>query len=135
MKALVYSYPEFKIKYISNLNEVQEGFIVIPPTSSKSVNMETEKFAILNGDFTDDPTLNLLYETRGLEDIAMAKFKTYGSSKIFVHESEVTTYRDVFLHQITDYDRWIGHGWVVSAKDVQKILTSHNCDSSVGKPA
>jgi uncharacterized protein YkwD len=70
------------------------------------------KYAILNGDFDKDEALNELYENRGIEKIALAKIRTMGSSKYYVHESEVTSYRDLILKQMADQDRWRGNAWI-----------------------
>jgi len=110
---MVYSYPnEFKVHTINSISEVNNGIVVIPNTSSKSVNSETMQYAILNGDFDKDEALNELYENRGIEKIALAKIRTMGSSKYYVHESEVTSYRDLILKQMADQDRWRGNAWI-----------------------
>lgn len=119
VETMVYSYPnEFKVRYMKSIANVKTGIIVVPGTSSKSVAMETNQYAIEHGDFTDDDVLNQLYTNRMIEKLAIDKIKTMGCSKIYVHESEVTSYRDLILKQITDHDRWLSNAWVLSASSL-----------------
>lgn len=46
------------------------------------------------------------------------KVKTFGASRPYVRESEVTSYRDLGLHQISDRDRWLGHGWILDLAEI-----------------
>ena len=103
------------IRYISSLAEVTQGYVVIPETSAKSVNMETQPCAIQRGDFDTDPVLNRIIESKEISRCAVASFKTCGASRIWVHESVVTSYRDLILHEITEEDRWRGRGWILDA--------------------
>jgi hypothetical protein len=106
--AMESTYPdEFKVHTINSISEVNSGVLVIPNTSSKAVNMETQQYAILNGDF-----MNRLMDNRHIENIALMKIRTMGCSKYYVHESEVTSYRDLILKQVTNQDRWRGNGWI-----------------------
>ena len=117
VNAMLYSHPdEFAVTYIDNIEQANGGIVVVPPTSSKSVDMSSEKYGIENGDFRSDPVLAELLETEEMERVALAKLGTRGSSRYFVHEGEVTTYRDLFLKQIGDHDRWLSHGWVLDTK-------------------
>ena len=81
--------------------------------------METEAEAIKNGDFREDPTLNLLLDNFTISNYAIAKFKTFGCSKYYVNESEVTSYRYHILKQITDRDRVLSYGWVLDLKSLK----------------
>ena len=67
-----------------------------------------------------NPVLAKLLDTKEIERVALAKLDTKGCSRYFVHESEVTTYRDIFLKQIGDHDRWLSHGWVLDARRLNK---------------
>jgi hypothetical protein len=114
VSAMIASYPdEFEVKYIENMSEVSEGVIVIPATSSKSVTQETQQYAIINGDFDKDSYLNKLLLDKSIETEAVFKIPTAGSSKYYVHESEVTSYRYIVLKQINEYDRWLGNAWIL----------------------
>ena len=123
VKSMIYSYPgEFEVKYIDSIDEVREGVIVIPGTSAKSESMESQQFSILHGDFRGDEALNKLYENRDIEKLADSKIRTRGCSRSFVLETEVTGYRDLILKQVGEYDRWIAHGWILSAEKAHKHL-------------
>ena len=109
----------FEMVYIESIADVTDGWIAIPGTSSKAINMESEEEAIANGDYTKDPVLNKLLETRDIEKIAAVKFKTYGTSRIWTHESEVPSYRDLILHEITDKDRFRGYAWLIHSSKLK----------------
>lgn len=110
----------FEVVYIESIADVNDGWIAIPGVSGKAVNMEADKWAILNGDFNLDPMLNKLLETKDIEKIATVKFKTYGTSRIWTHGNEVTSYRDLILHEITKEDLWRGHAWLLHTDDLKK---------------
>jgi len=111
---------EFKANFINSISEVKKGIVVIPNTSSKSVSMETGQYAILNGDFDKDSELNNLMENKKIEKIAIAKIRTMGNSKYYVHESEVTSYRELILKQISEQDRWRGFAWVIKVVSAER---------------
>ena len=75
--------------------------------------MESEKYAIKNGDFNEDKFLNLILKNKFKNNEIIKRFKTMGSSKYFVNESEVTSYRNLILKQIHDYDRYRGYAWII----------------------
>ena len=104
---------EFSVDYISSIDEVNEGYIVIPPVSAKSVSMETQEEAIKGGDFIYDPFLKELLKDKKIEKIALCRIKTMGSSRFWVHNSEITSYRDLVLGDISTLDRWLGFAWVI----------------------
>ena len=104
----------FEINYVNSINECpKDSVFVVPPTSSKSVAMETNSEAIQNGDFRGDPVLNSLLDNNLIQKYAIAKFKTLGNSKFYVNESEVTSYRYHILKQISNHDRILSYGWVL----------------------
>ena len=107
--------------YIESILDVDDGWIAIPGTSSKAINMESEVETIANGDYIKDPILNKLLETKDIEKIATVKFKTYGTSRIWSHESEVTSYRDLILHEITDKDRFRGYAWLIHSSKLKAL--------------
>ena len=75
--------------------------------------MESEKYAIKNGDFNEDKFLNLILKNKFKNYEVIKRFKTMGSSKYFVNESEVTSYRNLILKQINNYDRYRGYAWII----------------------
>ena len=105
----------YKIHYINSLKEVEKGYVVVPGTSAKAANMVADKYAIDHGDFDQDPELNHLIESKAITRYSVASFKTFGTSRILVHEDEVATYRDLILQEIRDEDRWRGRAWILDA--------------------
>jgi|SRR3989344_1190611 len=112
----------YKIHFINEISEVGDGWIAIPGTSSKAFNMESEMEEIANGDYIKDSQLNKLIISRQIENVSEAKFKTFGTSKIWVHESEITSYRDLILHEISDNDRYRAHAWLLHSSKLKKII-------------
>lgn len=107
-------YPDlFNIKYINTLKEVKSGIVVIPHTSSKAYGMESQEYSAQNGDFREDINLNLLLDNKQIEHKSLFKIKTFGTSKIYPQYSEVTTYRDLIIRDISKYDRWLGNAWIL----------------------
>ena len=105
----------YQIRLIDSLKDVSEGYVVIPGTSSKAFNMESIGWAIEHGDYDLDPELNRLIESKEIEKYAVASFKTFGTSRFWPQEAEITTYRDLILREINDEDRWRGRAWILDA--------------------
>ena len=61
VRTLMYGFEsDLNVNFVNKIDECPEGSIfVVPPTSSKSVSMETESEAIIYGNFRDDPRLNI----------------------------------------------------------------------------
>lgn len=108
-----------KINYIKSLSEVKDGWIVIPGTSSKAMNMSSERESVREGNYDKDPILNQLLKTGQIEKRATAKFKSLGTSNIWVHESEVASYRDLILKEVTDQDRFRGYTWLIHSSQLK----------------
>jgi hypothetical protein len=113
-----------KVKRISSLKEAVDpkGVVVIPGTSSKALNMESMPEGYDKGDFTDDQALNELLDSKEIGKFAVKKLKTFGTSKIWVHESEVSSYRDLILGEIGEKDIYRGYAWVLSVNNVKEQL-------------
>ncbi|MEW6610089.1 MAG: hypothetical protein AB1352_00455 [Patescibacteria group bacterium] len=109
---------KYEIHYINSLGEISDGCAVIPGTSSKALNLESVIEVINEGDFTKDPVLNDLLASKRIENVAVAKFKTFGTSRFWGQESEVTSYRDLILHEIKNQDLWRGYAWIL---DLHKL--------------
>ena len=73
----------YNIQYINSINQVKEGFIVVPETSSNALNMESAGWAVEHVD--PDPDHVRLIKTKEIEEYAVASFKTLGTSRIWVH--------------------------------------------------
>ena len=101
--------------------------MVVPPMSSKSLSFEFVRCFFVKGDFRQDSLLNTLVDDRSIEKIAIAKIKTFGTSRYWAHESEVTSYRQFFTKDISDLDRWLGHAWILRCSNLfQKEQTPRN---------
>ena len=104
---------DLKINFIKSIGDVKDGWIFVPGTSHKGPYLSTEA-TIHNGDFRDDPILNELLDSKKIEKIANAKFKTVcGSDNIWLQESDIMTYLDLVLHNITDKDRFRSYAWLL----------------------
>lgn len=115
---MMYYGEKYRLQAIESLSEISTGYLVIAGTTAKSVNMSGSKLAREHGDFNPDPELNRLIESRKIERYAVASFETVSSSRFWVQENEISTYRDLVLQEIDDDDRWRGKGWVI---DVAKF--------------
>ena len=122
---LMYHSPEkYKIQYLERLEDVSEGYIVVPPTGAVSIHFESLTEVIDNGDFNSDSKLLKLINTKDILKYAVTSFKTFGSSKYWIHLSDDLSYRDILLGDVSDYDRWRGLGWILDARKLQP-LTNH----------
>ena len=110
-----------KVNYCSSIESSKDRYFVVPPTTSKSVTHESNSKVINKGDFREDSFLNRLLDSKWIDKISIKKFKTFGSSRIFTAESEVTGYRDFCLNEIDDKDRYLGLAWVIDTKLVKKV--------------
>ncbi|MEK7375879.1 MAG: hypothetical protein AABZ57_01750, partial [Candidatus Margulisiibacteriota bacterium] len=113
----------FEIKYTDKMEDIKDpgAFLVTPGISSKSVMMESQWEAYNNKDFRSDPLLNYLVDTNKVKDAAAASFKTYGTSRYWPNDTEATSYRYLFLHEITDEDRRKGYAYILSVDKALKL--------------
>jgi hypothetical protein len=110
-----------RVNFSKSIKKSKDRYFVVPPTTSKSVSCETISKIINNGDFRDDFFLNSLLDSKQIEKVSIKKFKTFGSSKFFTAESEVTGYRDLCLNEINYQDRYLGLAWVIDTKLIKRI--------------
>ena len=111
--------PPFEIQYIDSLADVTNGWVVIPQTNGMALTMDDEPEAIAgNFLFTKDPILNRLLDSKDIEKIATAKFKTYGISQAWSSECEVLSYLDLVLHEIDKDDLYRGHAWLIHSSKI-----------------
>jgi hypothetical protein len=108
----------FKVEYVDSIKDCKSNFFICPPISSKSVSFETNKHVIKNGDLNSDTVLNKILKDDNNKNYIIKDFKTFGSSRYYVLESEVTGYRELGLQEITDYDRYLGKCRIISMKDL-----------------
>ncbi len=111
--------PPFNVHYINSLADVKDGWIVIPGTNGLALTLDDEPEAI-NGNFrfTKDPVLNKLLDSKEIEKVATAKFKTYGTSRAWSSECEVLSYLDLILHEITQDALYRGHAWLIHSSNL-----------------
>ena len=109
----------YKIHYIDSIRDVKEGYIVVPGTSSMALNVEGTRLSYEHDDYNLDKDLNRLIKSKEIEKYAVASFKTFGTSRIWVHEAPVLSYCDLILNEISEYDRWRGRAWVLDAAKLQ----------------
>lgn len=109
-------YPgRFAVRTVETLREAASGYVVVPGTSAKALNMESEGESIEQGDFGRDPWLNELLESRAITRYAVASLPTVGSSRFWSLEGEVTGYRDLIMREVREADRWRARAWIVDA--------------------
>lgn len=106
---------KYNVRFIRTLREAREGYVVVPGTSHKAVSMECHPYAMEHGDFDEDPLLNPLLDSKAITRYVVASFKTLGSSRMWGHEGEVTSYRDLILKEIGEHDRWRARAWILDA--------------------
>lgn len=113
--------PPFNLHIIQSLNDVVDGWITIPPTSSKGLTMSCEPEA-LAGDYTKDPLLNTLIKNHSLDKIAAVRFPTYSSSKIWINEDDITSWQSLIRHEIGPDDLYRGYGWLVHSSKIKQLI-------------
>ncbi len=105
----------YKIRFIETLQEVKDGYVVVPGISAKAMHMEGANWAIKNGDFSSDPELTRLIDSREIKRYAVASIKTFGTSRYWVQAYDVPSFRDLVLKEVHDEDRWRGRAWILDA--------------------
>ena len=112
--------PPFNVHYIDSIADVKDGWIVIPGTNGLALTLDDEPEAI-NGNFrfTKDPVLNKLLDSKDIDKIATAKFKTYGTSRAWSSECEALSYLDLILHEVTKEALYRGHAWLLHSSKLK----------------
>jgi hypothetical protein len=105
----------YRIQYIDTLADIDEGYVAVPGTSAKAMNMEGSAWAIKHGDFDGDPELTRLIESKEIERYAVASFETFGTSQRWVQQYDVPSFRDLILQEIGEGDRYRGRAWILDA--------------------
>ncbi len=116
-----YIKPPFNVHFIQSLIDVIDGWIAIPPTSSKGLTMSCEPEA-LAGDYTKDNILNTLIKNHDLDKIAAARFPTYSTSKIWINEDDITSWQSLIRHEIGSDDLYRGYGWLVHSDTLKPLI-------------
>lgn len=113
---------EYQVEFIKSLKEVEKGYVIVPGISSKSWNFESYECGIKGQDFGEDPLLSKLIDTREINHFAVASLKTFGTSKIWINESEITTYRNYIVKDIEELDRWRSRTWILDGGRLHSYL-------------
>jgi hypothetical protein len=110
---------KIKFKFYESLDYCKDcDYFLVPQRSAKSFSMESQQFAIKNGDFKMDKKLNEIEKNNILNDIIVKRFKTLGTSRFYVGESEISGYREFCLKDITEADRKLTYALIL---DLRKL--------------
>ena len=110
----------YTIHYIDSLNEVKDGWIVIPGMVLKTSFWVTDNMRS-GVDSVKDPIYKKLLETKKIEQVATEKFKTFNSSRLWIMDSEITSFNDLILRAVTATDILQGHAWLLHSRKLAKI--------------
>ena len=117
---------KFEVLYIKSLADVKNGYVVVPGTSWKAVNVVGIADGVTSDDFKKDPILNHLIDSKKISKYSIASFKNMGTSRWWVHEDEVSSYRELILKDISEYDRWRARAWLL---DVSRLRAEYSFKS------
>jgi len=115
--------PPFNVHFIESLSDAVDGWIVVPPTSSKNFTMSCEEEAMTD-DYTKDPSLNRLLKNRALDQVASVRFPTYGTSRFWVNEDDITSWRSLIRREIKSDDLYRGYGWLIHSSKLKPLTQS-----------
>jgi hypothetical protein len=109
---------KYNIKYIKSIAEIQDGYVFIPCTGSKAAYYQSCGTIGPVGHFIDDSKLSNLFLEKIIDYIAIAKFKTLGTSKYWQQLGNVVSFRDLILSELNkeDYDK--GYAWILRIKTI-----------------
>ncbi len=114
---------KLKFTRVSNIYQVPEGYIIVSPVSGSSIYTFIVPFSY--NDYDKDIYLNELFRKGNIADYAVASFDTLSSSRIWVHEEEILTYRALILNHFKDIDKNRTKVWVLDAKKLQKDFSKN----------
>lgn len=112
---------KFRIIYIDRIADIKhDGWLIIPPTSNKTALWTTSE---MEGgiDFVKDPILNELLETKRIEKIAEKKFKTFGSSPIWIMDNDINNHRALIFKEIGKKDFFRGFAWLLHTSKISNL--------------
>jgi len=113
-------YPDkYDIEYISSINKIKSGYVLVPCTSSKAAYYQSVAKIGPVGDYKADESLNSMIETREIQNYSVASFKTWGNSKYWQQTGNVVSLRDLILKEVDEETRFRGYAWLL---DVEKKL-------------
>jgi hypothetical protein len=115
----------YQIRYITTLNGVSEGYVVIPAINSKAPTFQSSKIG-WSTDNELDPLLSSLLDSKMIHLCAVGHYPTYGNSRYWPQIAEIPSYRDFFLNDVHDEDRWKGLGWILDGRKLQTAINGTN---------
>lgn len=104
------------VKPISNINQPEQGAIVLAPVVGSSIYLA---MVLRHADFDSDIYLNELLRRRALGRYATGSFKTMASSRVWRQEEEMLSYRDLILHQFSEEYELKSRAWILDAAKIQ----------------
>jgi len=107
---------KYDIQYISSINEINSGYLLVPCTNSKAAYYQSTAEVGPVGDYKADEALNSIIESREIQKLSIASFKTFGNSKYWQHLGNVTSFRDLILKEVNDEDRFRGYAWLLKVE-------------------
>lgn len=116
----------FNINFSNSIVSSNTKYFIVPGISSKSVSFECDANVIKSGDFKSDETLNYLIKNKLIEKCSVIKLPTFGCSKFFVLESEVTSFRSLIIKDIHQKDLDLGYLYVLDCDLVRKYISLNN---------
>ncbi len=112
-----------RFKTIRHVYEVRDGHILLPPVSGNSIYIAaTSDYA----PFDEDVYLNALVADNLIGGYARASFKTLVSSRYWMHEEEILSYRKLILGQ---FDHESPDGTKVHVLDARKLFADRHANA------
>lgn len=104
---------KYNIEYISSIDQIDNGYVFVPCTGSKSAYFQSARTIGPVGDFKEDDVLNLLIDTKEIQQCSIASFKSLGNSKYWQQLGNIVSFRDLILKEVQNEDRFRGYAWLL----------------------
>ena len=104
---------------IQTLVQAREGVVLLPPVTGDSIYIAATSPYI---HFDQDLFLNTLIQTGQLPKYALASYRTLASSRFWLHEEEILTYRRLILGHGFENNRSLGRIWILDAERLSRDL-------------
>ena len=111
-----------RVNFVKSINEIKEGFLIVPGIIHLAMNVGSSGKAQSSGDFRSDQLLNILIDTGKIKDVSIASFHTVASSRYWAQEGEMIAYIDLIHNKISQSYRNLGRGWLVDVARAREIL-------------
>ena len=123
---LKYLNPELEgqvgLKHIDNIYLAKEGYVLVAPVAGTSI---YNPVGVYYTDFDEDIFLNELIRKGNIQDYAVASFKTLASSRVWLQEEEIVTYKDLVLRHLSKKDFEKGRMWLLDAGKLQADIQNN----------